>query len=166
MHGPSALKARLTHIACRAERGLSTLGMVGMALAALIVWSTALAAPSAAVMHAHIRLLPGNLPLAGYFDLVNRGEQTLILTGASSPAFRTVRMHHSIEENGISAMAPVRHLEIKPGATLRFSPDGYHLMLMRRAKPLRVGDQVPVTLRFTGDGSLRVMFEVMGAETE
>ncbi|MHB8347022.1 MAG: copper chaperone PCu(A)C [Acidiferrobacterales bacterium] len=140
--------------------------LLAAVLAAPAAWSATPSAPAAVVTHARIRLLPGDLPLAGYFDLANPGSRPLTLTGASSPAFRSVELHRSMEKNGMSSMAPVRHLGIKAGATLRFSPDDYHLMLMRRAKPLRVGDHVPVILRFTGNESLRTMFKVNGADSE
>jgi copper(I)-binding protein len=36
-------------------------------------------------------------------------------------------------------------------------------MLMQRVKPLQVDDQVPITLKFSGNQSLDVMFKVQGA---
>ncbi len=39
-------------------------------------------------------------------------------------------------------------------------------MLVRRVKPLRIGDTVPVILKFTGAAPLRVMFRVDGADSE
>ena len=118
------------------------------------------------VTHARIRLLPGDLPLAGYFDLENHGARPLVLIAASSPDFRKVEIHRSMEEGGMSSMVPVRRLEIRAGTILRFSPGGYHLMLVRRVKPLRIGDTVPVTLKFTGAAPLQVMFRVHGADSE
>ncbi len=141
-------------------------GLVAGALAALLACSTVFAAPAVTVTNARIRLLPGDLPLAGYFDLANHGKRAVTLTAASSPEFKMVHMHRSIEQDGKSMMVPAGNLEIKPGDTLRFAPGGYHLMLMNRVKPLKVGNEVPITLRFADHKSLRVMFEVKGAETQ
>jgi copper(I)-binding protein len=135
-------------------------------LAILLASSAAFAAPAVTVTNARIRLLPGDLPLAGYFDLVNQGKQPLTLTAASSPAFKMVHLHRSIEQDGKSMMVPAGNLEIKPGTALHFAPGGYHLMLMERIKPLQVGDNVPITLRFTNKQTLQVIFEVKGAETQ
>jgi len=44
------------------------------------------------VSEAKLRLLPGNLPAAGYFTLTNTGNQPVVLTGAQSPAFAQVMM--------------------------------------------------------------------------
>lgn len=121
------------------------------------------AAPSAQVEHARIRLLPGDLPLAGYFELTNNGSHTLTLTGASSPAFHRVMMHHSVHQNGQDRMLPVAKLEVAPGKTIRFAPGGYHLMLMHRSRPLQVGDSVPIRLHFASGHNLEVKFKVGGA---
>jgi copper(I)-binding protein len=150
----------------RTTRRSHLAGLAGATLAALLTASVAMGAPPVSVMNARIRLLPGDLPLAGYFDLVNRGNQSVTLIGASSPAFRMVHLHRSVEQNGTSTMTAVDGIEIKPGATLHVAPGGYHLMLMQRIKPLRVGDKVPITLKFKAGQSLPAMFVVKSVEAE
>ena len=71
-------------------------GFLASMFAALFVCSTAFAAPAVTVTNARIRLLPGDLPMSGYFDLVNRDKQPLTLTSVSSPDFKMVHMHRSI----------------------------------------------------------------------
>jgi copper(I)-binding protein len=161
MHMPAIL-TMLT----RTTRRLRSAALAVAALAALLTGFPAMGAPPVSVMNARIRLLPGDLPLAGYFDLVNRGNQALTLTGASSPDFGMVHLHRSMEQNGKSTMVAVDGIEIKPGATLHVAPGGYHLMLMQRARPLRVGDKVSITLTFKAGESLPVVFVVKSAETE
>jgi copper(I)-binding protein len=124
------------------------------------------AEPAARVEHARIRWLPGDLPLAGYFDLTNTGRHPLTLTGASSGAFGDVMMHLTTHSGGQAGMAPAGNLEVRPGQTLHFAPDGYHLMLMDRTRPLAVGDSVPIRLMFSGGGSMDVMFTVRGADMQ
>lgn len=121
------------------------------------------AANPARVEHARIRWLPGDLPLAGYFDLTNTGRQPLTFTGASSEAFGGVMMHRTIHKGGETEMMAVHDLTVKPGQTLHFSPDGYHLMLMTRNRTVAIGDGVPIHLTFSGGRSMDVMFTVGGA---
>lgn len=121
------------------------------------------AANPARVEHARIRWLPGDLPLAGYFDLTNTGRQPLTFTGASSEAFGSVMMHRTVHKGGETEMTAVQDLTVRPGQTLHFSPDGYHLMLMARSRPLATGDAVPIHLMFGGGRSMDVMFTVGGA---
>jgi copper(I)-binding protein len=136
------------------------------AILALFLCAAAMAAPDVTARNARIRLLPGDLPLAGYVELTNQGKQPLTLLGASSPAFKTIHMHLSQELNGKSTMVTLEGVEMSPGQTLHFTPGGYHLMLMQRLQPLRVDDQVPITLKFSGNQSLEVMFKVQGAGTQ
>jgi copper(I)-binding protein len=135
-----------------------------LSLAALLcAASLAAASPKVTVSDAWIRLLPGTLPLAGYFEATNPGTAPVRLTGAASDAFGRVMMHETLEQNGVSKMVPVTSVEIPPNATVRFEPGGYHLMLMGRKRDLKVGERIPVTLEFADGGTVSVDFAVKGA---
>jgi len=123
----------------------------------------AAAATDVVVNHAWIRLLPGDLPLAGYMDFANTGPATLVLSGATSPEFRDIQIHRSLDRGGMEEMRRVPGLHIWPGQTARLAPGGYHLMLMGRRKPLQVGDRVPVTLVFSDHERVLMEFRVRGA---
>ncbi len=119
------------------------------------------------VTDAWIRLLPGDLPLGGYFALHNGGTRAVKLLGVSSPAFREVQMHKSVEVNGIESMDSVSDITVMPGASLRFAPGAYHLMLFGRTQPLKIGDKVPVTLKLSGKpAEMTVIFLVRKATGE
>ena len=51
-------------------------------------------------------------------------------------------------------------LEIKPGATVKLEPGGYHLMLLKLKKPLTAGHRFKATLVFEKAGPVEVEFEV------
>jgi len=55
-------------------------------------------------------------------------------------------------------MQHVAQVEVAAGATLKFAPGGYHLMLMQRQRELALGDQVEANLLFTDGQSLPVTF--------
>jgi copper(I)-binding protein len=129
------------------------------ALAGAAAWS-ADAAPSIRIDDAWIRWLPGNLPAAGYTTLTNSGEEPVILTGASSPAYGDVSLHRSRTQAGNVEMVPVERIPIGPHASLSFAAAGYHLMLMQPNRPIQPGDHVPITLHFAGGSSLTVSFAV------
>ncbi|MGE5321129.1 MAG: copper chaperone PCu(A)C [Hyphomicrobiaceae bacterium] len=120
----------------------------------------------ALAQHARIRWLPGDLPLAGYFDLTNTGPRPFTLTGASSRAFGDVMMHRTIHSGGQVGMVPLPDLQVQPGQTVHFTPDGYHLMLMNRTRALAKGDKVPISLKFSGGRAMEVMFTVRGADMQ
>jgi len=131
----------------------------GITLSFIVV--SAAAAADVVVENPRIRLLPGDLPAAGYFLLRNTGTEPVVLVAAASPAFAETMMHRSSEKNGMVGMSMVAQVVLKPGASIEFSPGGYHLMLMRRTKPLAVGDVVPVELRFRDGQRLQVEFNAV-----
>ncbi len=132
---------------------------VGMALALCAGFAVA-GTSTVTVSNARIRLLPGNLPLAGYFDAHNSSNKTISLTGASSPAFGRVMMHRSMRMNGQETMKMVMKVDIGPGKTIHFAPGGYHLMLMMRKHELKVGQTVPIKMTFSNGHSMEVKFRV------
>ncbi|HLI16741.1 MAG TPA: copper chaperone PCu(A)C [Rhodanobacteraceae bacterium] len=139
-----------------------------MACACLITASAAAfaAAPaksSVHVEHAWIRWLPANLPAAGYAKIVNDGDSTVRLTGASSPDYGEVMLHQSRLAEGDSTMVMVAHLDILAHGSVSLAPGGYHLMLSHAKQPVKPGDTVPVTLHFADGASVQVGFKVMPA---
>lgn len=107
-----------------------------------------------------IRYLPAGVPAAGYFTLVNRSGHPVDFVAAESPTFARIMLHETIETNAVAQMVEVQSVPVAAGATLRFAPGGYHLMLMGRKQPLRVGQQIRITLRFRGGESAAAMFRV------
>ncbi|MDR3445904.1 MULTISPECIES: copper chaperone PCu(A)C [unclassified Dyella] len=101
---------------------------------------------------AWIRVLPGDLPAGAYVTLENTSDQPATLHGARSASYASTMLHKSSEEGGVSRMAMVDDLPIPAHGKTELSPGGYHLMLMKAASPVKIGDKVKVTLIF-GDGS-------------
>lgn len=112
-----------------------------------------------------MRLLPGDLPAAGYFTLRNTGDNDITLVGAQSPAFGNVEMHRSVNQDGVTSMQPVPQIELAAGEQVGFAPQGYHLMLMERTRSLAIGEEVEVILLFEDEQRLTVKFQVVSPTT-
>ena len=113
------------------------------------------------IKHAWIRLTPGDGPMAGYFEIVNHTDHNLTLSGANSPAFGSIMIHQSEIHHGEASMhAITQGLAISAGGTLRFSPGGYHLMLMERKQSFTVGEQITITLMFRHHPDIHASFEL------
>ena len=105
------------------------------------------------VRDAWIKQLPPTVPMrAGYLTLHNRGDSTMLLTGASSDAFGRVEIHRSYEQDGMMRMDPVDSIELPANSEFRLEPGGYHLMMMMPREATRAGDRVELVLEFS-DGS-------------
>jgi hypothetical protein len=131
------------------------------ALALLIFAVPAKAAPT--VSNGWIRLLPADLPAAGYFDLYNGGDKSILLIGASSPACAMLMLHKSDNAGRMMHMEDVSSVEVAPRATVKFAPGGYHLMCMGPNPALKPGAHVAVTLDFSDGTKLTSEFAVRGA---
>jgi len=144
-------------------RRFSALLATTFGLLLMLSTSVMAAQPDLEVNNPRIRWLPGDLPLAGYMTLHNKGSNPIMMTGASCDWFGMVMIHESLKENGQSKMVMRKNFTVAPGATASFAPGGYHLMLMKRLKPVKVGDQVPMTLKFSDGSEMTVTFTVQGA---
>jgi periplasmic copper chaperone A len=105
---------------------------------------------------------PGAKEAVGYLVLENKGDVERSLMKITSDLADEVRIHRSsVDSQGVARMWPVGFLKLQPGETVRFEPNGLHVMLSALKKPLKAGDKVALTMLF--DGFLQpftVMLEV------
>lgn len=94
--------------------------------------------------------IPGTGMMAGYLTLVNDGDATVTVRGATSPAFDRISLHRSIEQDGQSRMEPVETLTVAAGEHVVFEPGGLHLMMFESSGEPSVGDTLPIELRTSG----------------
>lgn len=130
-------------------------------LALVFVLPSVTQARGAVVENAIIRLLPGNLPAAGYFTLNNLSDESIILKGAESAIYGKVMMHESKEKDGMVHMEQVSAITLKPGEIVDFKPRSYHLMLMMRREPVAIGDKVSIRLVFENGHHISVDFKTV-----
>jgi periplasmic copper chaperone A len=116
-------------------------------ISTLIFSSLAHACAELDVNNAWIRTPPPNAKmLAGYVELGNRSEQSILVQGLTSDAFSSVEMHTTEVINGIAKMRQLEMLEVKVGKTESLAPGGKHLMLMGAKRSFKEGDVVPIAL--------------------
>jgi copper(I)-binding protein len=114
--------------------------------------------------HAWIRLLPGDLPAAGYVTLQNNDAKAATIAAVQTNAYTSAMIHQSTQDaDGMSHMTMVDHLAIPAHAAVSLSPSGYHLMLEHASHPIKPGDSVNITLRFADGSELPVSFLVRPA---
>ena len=124
--------------------------------------ATAAAPPALSAQDAWVRATPGVDVAAAYLTLHNGGTQPVVVSGVSSPAAGAAVIHETTLVNGQSTMRAHEPLRIAAGETVRFAPEGLHIMLHMLKRPLAAGDEVPLVLLLEGGGSLTVMARVRG----
>jgi copper(I)-binding protein len=107
--------------------------------------------------------VPGQSTGGGYLSVHNGGSKPDRLLGASSPAAATVEVHEMRMEGDVMRMREIKALELPAGKRVTLAPGGLHLMLVGLKAPLKVGDKLPVRLRFEAAGEIDVAFQVENA---
>src|SRR3990167_5023483 len=89
--------------------------------------------------HPWSRATPHGAQVAGgYFVIENTGTDADRLVRITSEISGRVEIHEMTVQDGVMRMRPLtRGLEIKPGATAKFAPGGYHFMFMNLKRPLK-----------------------------
>ncbi len=112
--------------------------------------------------HPWSRAMPEASPSgAAFFSIRNTGKDADTLLSASTPRAEKAEIHTHINDNGVMRMREVTDgVAVAPGATVKFAPGGYHIMLMGLKQPLKAGDRFPLTLKFAKAGSVTVDVQV------
>lgn len=82
------------------------------------------------------------------------------LVGASSPAAKVVEIHEMSTSDGVMRMRAIEGLPLPAGKSVELKPGGYHVMLIDLVKPLRPGEQVPISLTFLAADGRKSTVEV------
>ncbi|MGE4481237.1 copper chaperone PCu(A)C [Acidocella sp.] len=116
--------------------------------------------PQVSVSNPWIRYLLPSVPAGGYLTLHNNGTSPAVLTGASSSACGTLMLHKSENKSGTEIMVKVDSITVPAHGEVSFSEGGYHLMCM---KPnMKLGEHIPVTLKFQDGTALLLTMPVYG----
>lgn len=96
---------------------------------------------------------------AGYLTVTNKGTAPDRLTCVSVAAAAKCEVHSMTMEGGVMKMRLLADgLVIKPGETVAFKPDSFHLMFIDLKAPLEAGKTVKGTLKFDQAGTVDVEF--------
>jgi copper(I)-binding protein len=116
------------------------------------------------ISQAWSRATPGGAKIGGgYLTIENKGSAPDRLIGGSADVAGNVQVHEMTMNNGVMTMRPLeKGLTIEPGKTVRLAPGGYHLMLSDLKRPLKQGDQLPITLEFERAGKVQLSLDVRG----
>lgn len=120
---------------------------------------------SVTVSDCWIRLLPLPAPSAGYFVASNKGAAPATLTGAASASYGHVMLHQTTHADGMSRMSLVQGVEIPAAQKLEFKPGGYHIMLEKPVREIKVGDTVPMQFLLASGDKAEADCEVKPANT-
>jgi len=88
--------------------------------------------------------VPGQMATGAFMTLHSSEDAKLI--EARSPVAGVVQIHEMKMEGGTMTMAAIPSLPLRAGQDVALKPGSFHVMLMDLKKPIREGDDVPITL--------------------
>jgi len=97
---------------------------------------------------------------AAYMIIRNTGKQQTYLLEVTCPDFGSAEIHQSSMHQGVAHMMALKSLPIKPGGKVILEPGSFHIMLLNPHKPVSLGDQFMLQLRFDNGESLQIPAEV------
>jgi copper(I)-binding protein len=93
---------------------------------------------------------------AGYLVIMNPTGKAVDLVGVASSQYKMAELHLSKVEDGIATMVKQDQISVPANGELAFAPGGFHVMLMHPRKPIKTGDTIDITLKFSDGSSLAV----------
>jgi copper(I)-binding protein len=87
---------------------------------------------------------PGAEVTAAYGQLMNHGDQPVMLSGITSEVGTEAQMHDVIADGDQRRMVQLTSVEIAPHETLVFAPGGRHIMLLNVTSPPAEGTSVEI----------------------
>lgn len=104
---------------------------------------------------------PGARVGGGYVEIHNGGDTVRRLIGADSPRASGMEIHTMVDVDGVMRMRRLTNgIELPAGTDVALKPGAEHLMFFNPDPPFVEGEKIPVTLRFDGEQSITVEFEV------
>lgn len=103
---------------------------------------------------------------AAFMSLTNPGKTEIKLVSATSPVAGMVQLHEMAMKDGKMVMQEkAGGIAVPVESHAHLKPSGDHVMLMALKQPLKPGDEVPLTLKFS-DGTLHDLTVPVKAFTE
>ena len=90
--------------------------------------------------------VPGGSVSAAYMHI--KSAKPLRLLKVESPAAAAAEIHNMKMKDGVMEMRAVDAIDIPVNKMVELKPGGYHIMLIKVAKPIVKGDSVPLKLTF------------------
>lgn len=102
--------------------------------------------------------VPSQTSTGAFLTLTSTVDAKVI--AVMTPAAKKAEIHESMVMGGVNHMHEVEALVLPAGKAVQLKPGRHHVMLMGLAKPVKVGDSVPLTFTIEEKGGKRLTLEV------
>lgn len=95
-----------------------------------------------------------------FMKLSNPSKSGDRLVGVKSDVAESTELHSMTMDGNVMRMREVPAIDLPAGQVVELKPGAFHVMFMGLKAPLKVGDMVPLTLRFERAGEVAVQVKV------
>jgi copper(I)-binding protein len=120
----------------------------------------------AKVVHAEAawaRATPPGVDAAAVYLTLHGGDKADRLTSVHTARASMAQLHAVTADAGVTRMRETDGVDVPARATVRFAPQGRHIMLMGLKSPLVLGERFTLSLTFASAGQADVRVEVVAA---
>jgi copper(I)-binding protein len=122
---------------------------------------SAQASSNITVESGHIReTIPGTVISSAYMTINNLSSSEISLIKATSDISDRMEIHEHTMENGMMNMQQRPSIKIAGNSRVILQPSGLHLMIFDLKKPLKDGEIIPITLKFTTHADVLIKLPV------
>lgn len=104
---------------------------------------------------------PGSDNTAAYMLVENLTNKDVRMIGAESDLAEFTELHSHKMEGDRMIMRQEKYIDVDAGETVRFVPNGYHIMLINVKKRMKHGEVENITLKYDDGTSQTVQFTVV-----
>jgi periplasmic copper chaperone A len=130
-------------------------------LAMTVAWPLSAAEPGIKVEDPWVRVTFGqNRATAGYMALIDQTGKGNTLVGLEMADGAKAEIHETVMDGDIVKMRRVQSLPVPAGGRAELTPMGGHIMIMGLKGPLKVGETLPMKLKFADGSEMMAYFAV------
>lgn len=104
---------------------------------------------------------PGSDNTAAYMLVENLTKEDVRIVGAESDVSEFTELHSHKMDGDRMIMRHEKYIDVDAGESVRFAPNGYHVMLIGLKKRVKHGEQATITLKYDDGTSQAFKFDVI-----
>lgn len=105
--------------------------------------------------------VPGSDNTTAYMLVENLTKEDVRIVGAESNVSEFTELHSHKMDGDTMIMRHEKYVDVDAGESVRFAPNGYHIMLIGLEKRVKHGEQATITLKYDDNTSQSFKFDVI-----
>ena len=105
--------------------------------------------------------VPGSDNTTAYMLIENLTKKDVRIVGAESDVSAFTELHSHKMDGDTMIMRHEKYIDVDAGESVRFAPNGYHIMLIGLDKRVKHGEKATITLKYDDGTSQAFTFDVI-----